>query len=655
MHYTLYIDESGDFVSQKGQWVLAGVLFTESYDNCERLLTNKLKNLPQDLGLDSIKQFHLTEFRRKYNPDKVTDIAKKVLHKLDILPFDYSFLATINFTKTSLSHREKTYRLMLFDLLALCETAIGENNTIDNLDLIVATRTINGEIQTTISNINKEIISSLPNALEVDLATRGMVDLIGKHIKVKMDYANNSWGLVYADFIANLSYHNRKEKEKKLFEELYNKKKYILFESFGGFEVRRANIAERDNDYILSLYRWLIIKYKQDFPNSDKSIQRLLYKIFYYRGTSGYIIEFEAVLERLWRNFSSFELLKLLNIFEKELVVFFNKNNIKNHQFFLFRVRNAILIIVNHLGDTNSALEIIKKQENILSLLISNPDYFKVVLDYKIIEIEVYINLLDFQKSLELAQQYSNLISNYKEIWNLLLEEENLSNFIYSRANIKSEMTLFRCYILNLGIQTEDIELNFMKKIKKLETILTNKNDISRFKNYKIMLLLKQNKPQIAVNYFIKLFEQNELLLNEFDFFWFLKSVNNAFLLQTSLDIDLINKIIKKYLSQLDINKVGHPFDLIYRELALYEFNLNNKSKALKYIKKSRNKFNLTDSNISYWLKSLLDIHEDYINGKDLNNIDYFGSIINNDFIDFIKTKQCDLSFLNKVRYFSPY
>jgi hypothetical protein len=34
-------------------------------------------------------------------------MAKKTLSKLDSLPFEYHFLTTINYTKTSLSHRLK--------------------------------------------------------------------------------------------------------------------------------------------------------------------------------------------------------------------------------------------------------------------------------------------------------------------------------------------------------------------------------------------------------------------------------------------------------------------------------------------------------------------------------------------------------------------
>ena len=57
MNYTLYIDESGDFESQRGQWVLSGVLFADNYENCEKFLIEKLKLSPSELGLNSINNF----------------------------------------------------------------------------------------------------------------------------------------------------------------------------------------------------------------------------------------------------------------------------------------------------------------------------------------------------------------------------------------------------------------------------------------------------------------------------------------------------------------------------------------------------------------------------------------------------------------------
>ena len=659
MNYTLYIDESGDFESQKGQWVLSGMLFSDSYENCEQELINRLDGMPKELNLTSIRDFHLTEFRRDFDHDIAVNMAKKVLDRLESLPFSFHGLVTINYSKISLSHREKTYRLMLADLLALCETVIPENQIIENLDLVVATRTIDGELQTNISNIKEDIINTLPTALEVDLATKGIVDLIGKHIKVKMDYANRSWGLVCADFLANLSYHNRKEKEKSYLQELEKKGRYTLFESFGDFESRRASVAERDNDYILSLYRWLMILTKNsDNEKAKNTIQRLLAKIFSNRGTSGSKISFEALIERLWRNnsaISNYAVLKrTFSLFEYELESFFQVEKILSYQQYLFRLRNLMLIVENHLGNTDVALQIATKQHLLLDSLASNPEHFQMILDFKAIEIEILINTLDPIKALGLAIKYAQMISNFKEVWQLLIDKDS-GQFELSRGYIKSAMILFRVQILNIGLLNHTISDHFLEDFEKLENLLENKNDISRYANYKIMLLLKQKKSKMAVGYFEKIIDDSpSVVLNIFDLFWFLKSINDTLLAGERINLPKITKIINTQLLCIDLNTSGHPMDLILRELALFEFQSGDKSKALKYIRKSKNLFTLENSNISKWLKALIDIHEDYFRGDIKSANEYFNDFEDCEFIRKI-ISESNFNLLQNIRYFSPY
>lgn len=651
MKYTLYIDESGDFQSERGQWIISGVLLQEKYEECEDVLKNTFHTMPNRLGLHSIKDFHLTEFRRGYGHSEAVEMAKNTLSRLDSLPFGFHFLTTINYTKTSLSNREKTYRLMLSDLLALCETTLGENETIDKLDLVVATRTIDGVRQTERSDIKADIIDNLPVAFEVDLATKGMVDLIGKHIKIHMDYANNSWGLVCADFIANLTYHNRKENEKSYFEELEEKGKYKNFESFGGFEKRKANIAERDGDYVLSLYRWLVILNKDiSNENSKVSIAKVLKKLFGKKGTTGSHIAFEALIERLWRSYNKpyqyKEVSSLLTNFEQQLVLFFQANLVRDAGQYLFRLRNLILIVENHLGDTAYALKIAKKQNEALSKLAINPDHFSLILNFKSIEVEIYVNSLELEKALELSTKYSNTIDTFKEVWGLMVEEEVEDGFDQSRASIKAKMIQLRAELLN---SNTDIE------IASLKDRLTHKSDISRFENYKVMWLLKQNKPREAMNHYRNIVDENpSYKFNLFDIFWFVKSVNEAILNKKSLPMGILNSIIQNQIENVDLNRIGHPMDLILRELSLFEFNKGNKSKALKYIRQSKNLFDLENSNIGIWLRILIDIHEDYFRDSVKDESEYFNEIIDTSFYKMIQ-KDTSLSFLKKVRYYSPY
>ena len=658
MKYTLYIDESGDFQSPKVQWVISGVLFADTYENCEKFLNSNMLNVPSQLGLNSIKQFHLTEFRRNYGHKEAVNMAKIVLNKLDNLPFDYHCLAAINFTKSSLSSREKTYRLMLADLLALCETVVPEDDIIENLDLVVASRTIDGVLATSISNINEEIIKSLPVALEVDLATKGMVELIGKHIKVRMDYANNSWGLVCADFLANLNYNNQNEPEKKYLATLAEEGKYSLFESFGGYDVRRANIAERDKDFVLSLYRWIVIygKGAQD-GQAKEAIDRLLYKVFNKRGTSGQSATFEAIIERLWRNHNNINqynsLSLMLKLFDEEFKKYLDKNNLQKYKNLLFRLRNMILLVENHLGNVDKANLVAIEQNHVIIDLASNPENFQMILDFKIHEIELSINSLELEKALSQASKYYSMVQNYKEIWKLLIEEEEVASFEESRASIKAEMALMRCETLSNIVYDENSVLQKLHNFKTVKELLSHNMDLSRLNNYQVMFFLKQKEPKKAVDFCLSLYENiSSAELNYFDLLWFLHAVNDSLLKNEKIKIQTLKKSIDFQISKLDPNKKGHPMDLIWREVALYQYLSGDKSNALKSIKKSKNAFDLGNSPISKWLIVLIEIHNDFINDKIKNIEDYFDDVL---YIDLVKNLDSNVSILERVRLASPY
>ena len=123
-----------NFESQKGKWVLSGVLLPDLFDMCENLLSEKFKLMPRNLDLKSIKSFHLTEFRTHYSPATALDMAQKTLNKLNDTGLKYNLLAVVNYSKISMKEKEKTYRLMLLDLLALCETVIPDDDVIDHLE-----------------------------------------------------------------------------------------------------------------------------------------------------------------------------------------------------------------------------------------------------------------------------------------------------------------------------------------------------------------------------------------------------------------------------------------------------------------------------------------------------------------------------------------
>jgi hypothetical protein len=311
-----------------------------------------------------------------------------------------------------------------------------------------------------------------------------------------------------------------------------------------------------------------------------------------------------------------------------------------------------MLIVCNHLGDTNHAIQIANKQHIDLHLLASNPEYFQIILDFKAIEIEIFINSLELKKALTLSIEYSKLITNYREVWQLLVDED-IKQFEYSRAYIKSFMILFRCNILNIGLYNHSLSENYLSNFD--ENTLKNNMDISRFSNYKVMLLLKQKKPKLAMNNFVKLLDNTPtMMFSIFDLFWFLRSINDSILAKETINILRIKEIVSNQLSFIDLNIHGHPIDIILRELALFEFHINDKSKALKYIRKSQNAFKLENSNISIWLETVNLIHEDYIKGSTKSIDNYFKNMNELDFIQKI-LEHSEVPILERIRYFSPY
>lgn len=659
MKYSLYIDESGDFETPRGEWVLAGLLFSESYDQCENIFAKKLNPFPKKIGLHSIKEFHLTEFRRDLGHDKALDIAEKLYTQLDALPFNYYGIAAINYTKATLSEREKTYRLMLSDLIALCETAIPDDQEISRLDIVVASRTINGIKQTTISDIHHDILGTLPSALEIDLATKGLLDIMGKNIKVHMDYANQSWGLVSADFLANINYHYRKNNEQNLLNKLKKAGKFYSFESFGGIKVRRARVAERNKDYPAAIQRWIDIAIETEInQTTDSAILGLLGKLFLKMGTTGANIAFESLLDLLWRANNSPDryqaLSAKLHYLDCCLDHFIKRSNSSKYDSLTFRLRNLMLIVFNHLGQVHEAIKLIKIQKAHVSNLATNPELFHLILNFKISETEVYINSLDLKSAFDLALEYSELIENYKGLWQLLLSDEDVERFDTSFAFIKSEMSLFRIFALSMRvINTSSFEFSD-DRLKKLHEVISHPLDKSRLNNYQVMYYLKKRMHQKALSLMMNRYTDSGAHWSTHDFHWFLRTVNASLISSIEIDTKSIKEVINEQTSKFDLNLKGHPIDLVLRELALFEFQTGNTSKAKKLIARSIASIGTADSEIFKFLTEVAKIHEDYIFGRQASNSSYFQEM-SNSITKAIFEEDTGMSFLEKVRHFSIY
>jgi hypothetical protein len=643
--YTLYIDESGDFESSRGHWVIAGLLVADCYENSERVLNAKFYNVPASLGEDSLRNFHLTEFRSRYGHEEALARARQTLGTLDKLATGYNFISAINFTKTKTKSREKTYRLMLADVLALLETVLPSKKTIRHLDVVVATRTIKGVRQTSVSDIDHEVIESLPFAMEIDLATRGLVDLLGKHLKVRMEYATDSWGLICADFLDSLEATGR----------------FAYFESFGDFEARRARVAERNGDFAAALHQWIAIANQGGTQvGVGEAIQRILLKVVKRSGSRGAEVVFEALLERIWRQGgapqSFAKILAELQILEHELEAYLSTNTGMNYDHLLFRLRNLMLIACNHLGQTDYASEIITQQSRKAAILATNPEYFNRVLDYRVTATETLVNKLEIEDALLQALEYRKIVENYYEVWRLLVEEDELGEFHSSRFFIKTEMSLIRLSIIAYGVSDVLSELEILTKLDRLESLLRDPHDKSRLLNCRIMFLLKQRRWIDAIEVQLhRVATHREDGPEEFDIFWFLRAVNDGLLNGVGLCEEDIVNIVGSIMGNLRFDRGGHPYDLIAREVGLFNYLNGESSRAKKMLRKSKSAALGTDAPISKFLQGLLKVHEDFIFDRESDAQECFQHIEDSRWVSNILREDSGMPLLQKLRYFSPY
>jgi hypothetical protein len=371
---------------------------------------------------------------------------------------------------------------------------------------------------------------------------------------------------------------------------------------------------------------------KSDTKNDiSPAIRRILSKVFANQATVQLQATVEAVLERLWRTHRTpdqYNILSLmLKCFEEELEKILVENNLQRFAYLAFRTRNMILMVDNHRGDTQSAEIYASKQKDLALELIANPEFFHLVLDFKVHEIEILVNQMNLEAALKRAIAYHDLIQSYKTVWELITEYAT-ADFSRSKISIKAEMGLLRCHLL---CATGPIEsrleksplLNMAAWIEMLEQVVDSPPDISRLNNYKVMYFLKNGETEKAVAHCLQFYKDiHSVPLKEFDLFWFLRAVNDDLLCKGTSPKQIPNTLdyaiagAEFQIRKANIESVGHPHDLLWREIALLEYHRGNKSKAAKALAKSRKYFMQGDSQILKYLSSLLDKHHNYINSE---------------------------------------
>lgn len=631
MRYSLFVDESGDFQRSK-EWIVSGLLCPYDKTTAENNLKKTLGHLLQRSGISSIKKMHLTELRQERGHTAAVEIAESLFSSLCNSQYKWKLVVARNKTKFSLSDPERTYRLMLLDLIALAESTIPEQVKLSGFDIIIATRTDkNGERMTTLGDLDQEVVKRISNALEAGIASRGLIDFVdSKGLEIVTLQANKSWGLIIADFISNISYNYWSAKESMIIEKFKKTGLLSEFQSFGEYQERRARVAQRDGNFIDAIRRWAYIDYKTD--EEKKQQAKILTQLFDHiitLGTAGPRSTLDAIIEHIWRD----EELKgkygaiylILQRLEVALIQSYKKNQSPLFVPLLFRVQNFMHFVANKIGNTSQARKLIDLKKQLESQIALSPEFFPLILDSQLYEIDTAENALLLSDCLTLAKSHYSLVQQYKECWELLLNDNAAYGFNSSRISIKAEMTLLRSQIL-VG-DTEEVRAA-LSRIYRLRDIIINNEDKRRLLNYEVLAFFK-----------IEDYEKSLIIgINEFNLTQDIFTLQNILRSAVSgllYDEKKFNKfgvqlysLMKKYI----MKKNGHPVDLIWRDWGMLDFLITSKKTvALKNLKRSKNHLLLMDQNayITKWLHVLLDIHIDFINerlilGKYIDKLDEY-------------------------------
>jgi len=627
MNYTLYIDESGDFESPNQSWLIGGLIIADSFKNSEGKLLTAISPLTKKYELNGQDDFHLTEIRRNSGNDKALHVATDLFKTVNSANTPSCFVTTINKAKVSASNLERTYRLMLLDLIIQAETAVHEffNSEITHLDLVIATRTINTVRQTTEFNIDQEILQALPKAVESDLVASGQIALLN-NIEVHMRDAKYQWGLICADFICNITYNQRFSENYKILNDLKDNRQLFSFETFASPELRRILNHERNQNYINALFDSLKLVDKHP-KNKDyeSTLYRLIKTVFTRTGTSGAKIYFEGLLERIWRDktvYKSYS--QKLNILIKLLRILEDANtelSIRNFDSFQFKLNNLTLLCLNHIGDVHKAKEVVQKQKSIINGLISDPSNFPIILDFHSREIEVYVNSLDFEKSEKLARVHWDMIDEYRNIWELISPNMEKSDFLRSNVAIRAKSTLVRCMTLNYSSDKTEV---INSHIKDILPYLRHKSDKSRIFCLRLLILSKEYRLNDAINVAIDYINGNEDV-QEFDYFFFLFVLNQKLLISEKSDIKELITRVNDIVNSILVNSFSMQYiDMLRcRELSLFHHFKGLKRESHDYLKKAQSLELVQLSPIAKYLSAMNQVQLDFINNN-LKNISHY-------------------------------
>lgn len=620
MKYTLFIDESGNF-EERDQWVVGGVLCRANAQRSRLHIRKALQHLPAKFNLKSSQELHLTDLRKDFGHEKALEVASGVFRSIASSEVDTHLIAAVNESTKGLREPERTYRLMVLDLIALSATYLAD--TIRRFEVVIATRTRDGEHMTTRSQIGEDTIGPLRDALEVDLVSRGLTESI-RMGDVRMKGYNESWGLIPADFVSNLVFNREHPESQEVIRDLESNDHLRVFTSFAKHEHRRALVAERDGNVALALKRWALLDASDDEARAQRSeaLQRLSERVL-RSGTEGPRATLEAFIESVWRNgnrrheaFSHMVKALQETADEKPFVV----------NALVFRLRDLMHLLANRSADVTEAERLIELQKSHVGDLALRPRYFHLALKSRIHTIASRELMLELEDRYLMAEEHYQTVDEYRSVWELLQDDvapgEQNSLFRSSRIYVKAAMTLIRAKILSIDPTLHEEALT---DIEDIESYVQNPDDHRRLENYRVLALLRLGKISAALRVGVDQFSNGSTpeQPSKEDFYHAARAAGEAALHGVRGGSGKVEAVLERLRNVIDKSAKGHPADLIWREIGLIEYILKGqKGEAIRSFRRSMSALSIYETDVPAiaWRRFLVKQHVNYVN-KDIDTI----------------------------------
>lgn len=657
---TLYVDESGDFETARGEWVVAGLLCRADQQDADLVLA-KFFNDQAEAGLSpALADCHLTEIRSNCGIEHANVIRDRIFAGLFSSCHCLSpiLVGAVNEGKRRVDEPERTYRTMLLDLLGLVESSLTERGAINSFDVVIATRTRDGLRLTTLEQLDRQVRDTLPGQLEVGLASRGLWHSFETNaLRLRLLPAAKSWGLVIADFIANTLYNHTRPEQALYIETLKGHGRLSVFESFGSYEERRARVAERDGDRVSAIGRWASIEGKSSRVDlaRKEALGRLWLDLLKLTGTTGPFASLESVLEWLMRRgLGTRALVDAVDRIEDALTRISVSESGALCDRLLYRVRNFRLRNINHLGRCAEADRVIALQLAALERLQDWPEVLPNVLEFGAITIEAAINKLDFATASSRASEHLQRVKEYLAVWELFTNRPNRGST--SRWYVRAASAFVRARTLAMNPVEQHGDADFSSIFAELEGMALHPRGRIRLRCYRILSLLRIGRVQDAL---VKAEEMLSPDLNDFALTWISRTVGDASF--AGIETPLAAPVLEELRQRTQSISTDHPADLLWRERGVLEhFVARDRNACRRCLDRSLEILanQDLDAPIGSWLVGLVLLHRDVLLGSLASVESYFTGPFANECLSLLdgnSAAEADFDLALTIRRHSPY